>query len=36
MSGPRLIAFDELSLGLSPAMVEEIYQNLSARDLQAA
>ena len=30
MSGPRLIAFDELSLGLSPAMVDEIYQNLSA------
>jgi branched-chain amino acid transport system ATP-binding protein len=30
MSSPKLIAFDELSLGLSPAMVEEIYKNLSA------
>ena len=30
MSSPRLIAFDELSLGLSPAMVEEIYANLKA------
>lgn len=29
MSSPRLIAFDELSLGLSPAMVDEIYRNLS-------
>ena len=28
MSGPRLIAFDELSLGLSPATVEEIYRRL--------
>jgi branched-chain amino acid transport system ATP-binding protein len=28
MSSPRLIAFDELSLGLSPAMVDEIYKNL--------
>ncbi len=28
MSSPRLIAFDELSLGLSPAMVDEIYRNL--------
>jgi branched-chain amino acid transport system ATP-binding protein len=28
MSSPRLIAFDELSLGLSPAMIEEIYRNL--------
>jgi len=28
MSGPKLIAFDELSLGLSPAMVEEIYATL--------
>ena len=28
MSAPRLIAFDELSLGLSPAMVDEIYRNL--------
>ena len=30
MSGPKLIAFDELSLGLSPAMVDEIYRNLKA------
>ncbi len=30
MSSPRLIAFDELSLGLSPAMVDEIYRNLKA------
>lgn len=30
MSSPRLIAFDELSLGLSPAMVDEIYVNLRA------
>ena len=29
MSSPRLIAFDELSLGLSPAMVDEIYRNLA-------
>ena len=28
MSSPTLIAFDELSLGLSPAMVDEIYKNL--------
>jgi branched-chain amino acid transport system ATP-binding protein len=28
MSSPKLIAFDELSLGLSPAMVDEIYKNL--------
>jgi branched-chain amino acid transport system ATP-binding protein len=28
MSSPQLIAFDELSLGLSPAMVEEIYTKL--------
>jgi branched-chain amino acid transport system ATP-binding protein len=28
MSAPRLIAFDELSLGLSPAMVDEIYAKL--------
>ena len=28
MSSPTIIAFDELSLGLSPAMVDEIYQNL--------
>lgn len=28
MSSPRLLAFDELSLGLSPAMVDEIYRNL--------
>lgn len=28
MSSPSIIAFDELSLGLSPAMVDEIYQNL--------
>lgn len=30
MSSPQLIAFDELSLGLSPAMVDEIYRNLKA------
>jgi branched-chain amino acid transport system ATP-binding protein len=30
MSSPWLIAFDELSLGLSPAMVDEIYLNLRA------
>ncbi len=29
MSGPRLIAFDELSLGLSPAMVDEIYRKFA-------
>ncbi len=29
MSSPKLIAFDELSLGLSPAMVDEIYRNLA-------
>jgi len=28
MSSPRLLAFDELSLGLSPAMVDEIYNKL--------
>jgi branched-chain amino acid transport system ATP-binding protein len=28
MSSPKLIAFDELSLGLSPVMVDEIYKNL--------
>lgn len=28
MSSPRLIAFDELSLGLSPLVVEEIYRKL--------
>ncbi len=28
MSSPKLIAFDELSLGLSPAMVDDIYDNL--------
>lgn len=28
MSSPRLLAFDELSLGLSPAMVDEIYAKL--------
>ncbi len=28
MSSPKLILFDELSLGLSPAMVDEIYRNL--------
>jgi branched-chain amino acid transport system ATP-binding protein len=30
MSGPPLIAFDELSLGLSPATVDEIYRRLRA------
>ena len=30
MSDPKLIAFDELSLGLSPAMVDEIYKKLAA------
>lgn len=29
MSSPRLIAFDELSLGLSPAVVDEIYRKLA-------
>ncbi len=29
MSSPKLIIFDELSLGLSPAMVEEIYRNFA-------
>ncbi|MBV9890583.1 MAG: ABC transporter ATP-binding protein [Rhizobacter sp.] len=29
MSSPRVIAFDELSLGLSPAMVDEIYRKLA-------
>ncbi len=29
MSSPKLLAFDELSLGLSPAMVDEIYRNLA-------
>jgi branched-chain amino acid transport system ATP-binding protein len=29
MSSPRLIAFDELSLGLSPAMVDEIYRKVA-------
>jgi branched-chain amino acid transport system ATP-binding protein len=29
MSSPRLLLLDELSLGLSPAMVEEIYRNLA-------
>lgn len=28
MSSPKLLAFDELSLGLSPAMVDEIYLKL--------
>ena len=28
MSSPRLIAFDELSLGLSPLMIDEIYKKL--------
>ena len=28
MSSPKLLAFDELSLGLSPAMVDEIYRSL--------
>lgn len=30
MSDPKLIAFDELSLGLSPAMVDEIYKKLAS------
>jgi branched-chain amino acid transport system ATP-binding protein len=29
MSSPRLLLFDELSLGLAPAMVDEIYRNLA-------
>ena len=29
MSSPRLLLLDELSLGLSPAMVEDIYANLA-------
>jgi hypothetical protein len=29
MSSPRLLLFDELSLGLAPAMVDEIYRNLT-------
>jgi branched-chain amino acid transport system ATP-binding protein len=29
MSSPRLLLLDELSLGLSPAMVEDIYGNLA-------
>lgn len=29
MSAPRLVLLDELSLGLSPAMVEDIHQNLA-------
>ncbi|WP_428422739.1 ABC transporter ATP-binding protein [Methylibium sp.] len=29
MSSPKLLILDELSLGLSPAMVEEIYRNLA-------
>jgi branched-chain amino acid transport system ATP-binding protein len=29
MSSPRLLLLDEVSLGLSPAMVEEIYRNLA-------
>ena len=29
MSTPRLLLLDELSLGLSPAMVDEIYRNLA-------
>ena len=30
MSSPRLLLLDELSLGLSPAIVEDIYRNLAA------
>lgn len=30
MSSPRLLLLDELSLGLSPAMVEEIYRRIEA------
>jgi branched-chain amino acid transport system ATP-binding protein len=29
MSSPRILLLDEVSLGLSPAMVEEIYRNLA-------
>jgi len=29
MSSPKLIIFDELSLGLSPAMVDDIYRNFT-------
>lgn len=29
MSSPQLVIFDELSLGLSPAMVDEIYKNFA-------
>jgi len=29
MSSPQLVIFDELSLGLSPAMVDEIYRNFA-------
>jgi branched-chain amino acid transport system ATP-binding protein len=29
MSSPKLVIFDELSLGLSPAMVDEIYRNFT-------
>lgn len=29
MSGPKLILFDELSLGLAPVMVDEIYRKLA-------
>jgi branched-chain amino acid transport system ATP-binding protein len=28
MSNPRLVLFDELSLGLAPVMVDEIYRKL--------
>jgi branched-chain amino acid transport system ATP-binding protein len=30
MSSPRLLLLDELSLGLSPAVVDDIYRNLAA------
>ena len=29
MSGPRMVLFDELSLGLAPVMVDEIYRKLA-------
>ncbi len=29
MSGPKLVLFDELSLGLAPVMVDEIYRKLA-------
>lgn len=29
MSSPKLVIFDELSLGLSPAMVDDIYRNFA-------